>query len=97
MKGSAANGGAVKQDGGKPANASAKAKAIQSSIVLPDNYRPSEAEPFMSSMQRHYFKTKLLNWKEEILRQTRETLQGMHDDTLQYADLADRATSWPSR
>ena len=43
------------------------------------------------------FRLKLLNWKEEILRQTRETLQGMHDETVQYADLADRATSETDR
>lgn len=89
--------GAVKGDGSKQASALAKAKATQSSIVLPENYRPSEAEPFMSPMQRQYFKAKLLAWKEEILRQTRETLQGMHEDTLQHADLADRATSEADR
>lgn len=89
--------GAVKGDGSKQASALAKAKATQSSIVLPENYRPSETEPFMSPMQRQYFKAKLLAWKEEILRQTRETLQGMHEDTLQHADLADRATSEADR
>ncbi len=66
-------------------------------IVVPENYRPTEAEPFMNPLQRHYFRLKLLNWKEEILRQTRETLQGMHDETVQYADLADRATSETDR
>jgi len=66
-------------------------------IVVPENYRPTEAEPLMNPLQRHYFRLKLLNWKEEILRQTRETLQGMHDETVQYADLADRATSETDR
>ncbi len=74
-----------------------RGKATQTTIVLPDNYQPSDAEPFMSALQRHYFKLKLLSWKEDILRQTRETLQGMVDDTLQYADLADRATSETDR
>ena len=88
----------------KPAEASPqrastpmKAKASQSTIVLPDNYQPSDAEPFMNAMQRLYFKLKLLSWKEDIVRQTRETLQGMVDDTLQHADLADRATSETDR
>jgi DnaK suppressor protein len=82
---------------GREAAAGTAAKATQSTIVLPDNYRPSETEPFMSPMQRQYFRMKLVNWKEEILRQTRETLQGMHDETTQYADLADRATSETDR
>lgn len=77
--------------------AATKPKAAQSNIVLPENYQPSDAEPFMSTLQRYYFKLKLLSWKEDILRQTRETLQGMVDDTLQYADLADRATSETDR
>ncbi|MFZ4806893.1 MAG: RNA polymerase-binding protein DksA [Hyphomicrobiaceae bacterium] len=51
----------------------------------------------MSERQRAYFRRKLLQWKEEILRQTRETLQGLHEETLQHADLADRATSETDR
>jgi len=68
-----------------------------SEIVLGDDYRPSESEPFMNERQRAYFRRKLLLWKEEILRQTRETLQGLHEETLQHADLADRATSETDR
>ena len=81
----------------KPEAPAVKRKAIAAPVVLPDNYRPSDNEPFMSPMQRQYFRLKLLNWKEEIVRQTRETLQGMHDETVQYADLADRATSETDR
>ncbi|MBN9263179.1 MAG: RNA polymerase-binding protein DksA [Hyphomicrobiaceae bacterium] len=47
----------------------------------------------MNERQRIYFRNKLLAWKEDILRQTRETLMGLHNDTSQHADLADRATS----
>jgi DnaK suppressor protein len=72
-------------------------KAASSSIVLPDNYRPSDTEPFMNERQRLYFRSKLLGWKEDILRQTRETLQGMTVEALQYADIADRATSETDR
>jgi DnaK suppressor protein len=46
----------------------------------------------MSERQRIYFRNKLLAWKEEIVRQNRETLQGLHEDSSQHADLADRAT-----
>lgn len=74
-----------------------KPQAAGTPVVLPGDYRPSDAEPFMNPMQRQYFRLKLLNWKEEILRQTRETLQGMHEDNIQYADLADRATSETDR
>jgi len=65
--------------------------------TLPEDYRPSEDEPFMNDLQRAYFRRKLLNWREEILRSTKETLQHLQDDSAQYADIADRATSETER
>jgi DnaK suppressor protein len=64
---------------------------------LSEDYRPSEDEPFMDDRQRAYFRRKLLNWREEILRSTKETLQHLHDDSAQHADIADRATSETER
>ena len=72
-------------------------EATLSSLLLPDDYRPSEDEPFMNERQRAYFRRKLLAWKEEIILQTRETLMGLHEDSTQHADLADRATSETDR
>ena len=68
-----------------------------SSIVVTEGYRPTDEEPFMSERQRHYFRAKLTAWRDEIIRQTRETLQGLHEESLQYADIADRATSETDR
>ena len=65
--------------------------------MLPDGYRPSESEPFMNERQRIYFRNKLVGWKEEIVRQNRETLHVLHEDSAQHADLADRATSETDR
>ena len=66
-------------------------------IVLPEGYRLSETEPFMGDYQRVYFRKKLLQWKEDIIQQNRETLHVLHEDTAQHADLADRATSETDR
>ena len=38
-------------------------------------YRPSEDEEFMNERQLEYFKQKLINWKEDILRESGETLK----------------------
>ncbi len=65
---------------------------VKSQIVLPVGYRPTDDEPFMNERQRIYFRKKLLTWREEIILQTRETLQGLHEDSSQHADIADRAT-----
>ena len=73
------------------------ARAKSSSIVLPPDYRPSEDEPVMNERQRMYFRNKLKAWKDEIINQTRETLMGLHEESTQHADLADRATSETDR
>jgi len=64
---------------------------------IPEDYRPSDDEAFMSERQRAYFRRKLLTWRDEILRSTKETLQHLHDDSAQHADVADRATSETER
>ena len=74
-----------------------KSSGRPSPIVLPEGYLPSENEPFMNERHRLYFRNKLVAWKEEIIRQTRETLQVLHEDSAQHADLADRATSETDR
>ena len=64
---------------------------------IPEDYRPREDEPFMSDRQRAYFRRKLLAWRDEILRSTRETLQHLQSDSAQHADIADRVTSETER
>lgn len=80
----------------KPLSAGGK-KSKGTEVVLDPGYRPSEDEPFMNERQRIYFRNKLKAWKEDIVRQTRETLAGLHEDSTQHADLADRATSETDR
>jgi DnaK suppressor protein len=60
-------------------------------------YRPAEDEPYMSERQLEYFKQKLLNWKEDILRESRETLSHLQTDTENHPDIADRASSETDR
>jgi RNA polymerase-binding transcription factor len=60
--------------------------------TLPPDYRPSENEPFMSEMQREYFRQKLLNWREELLRDSSQTLAHLQQESLQEPDIADRAS-----
>ena len=62
-----------------------------------DEYRPTDTEEFMNERQREYFRQKLLAWKEEILREARETLQHLQDENQNHSDLADRASSETDR
>ena len=65
--------------------------------VRVDEYRPTDSEEFMNERQREYFRQKLLAWKEEILREARETLQHLQDENQNHSDLADRASSETDR
>ena len=60
-------------------------------------YRPSVDEEFMNDRQLKYFRQKLLNWKEDILRESRETLSHLQSETENHPDLADRASSETDR
>ena len=67
------------------------------SITLPQNYRPTDREPFMNAMQQEYFRQKLLKWKNELIDESNQTLQNMQEESLAQPDLADRATAETDR
>jgi DnaK suppressor protein len=62
-----------------------------------NNYRPSDKEPFMNERQRDYFRQRLFAWRDEILRESRDTLQHLQDENQNHPDLADRASSETDR
>ena len=59
---------------------------------LPKSYNPSDDEQFMNARQREYFRRKLLSSKDELVRESTQTLQHLQEDSLQEPDLADRAS-----
>jgi DnaK suppressor protein len=66
-------------------------------VLDASGYHPSEDEPFMNERQLEYFKQKLLDWKEDILRESRETVTHLQAETENHPDLADRASSETDR
>jgi DnaK suppressor protein len=60
-------------------------------------YRPSEKEPFMNERQRDYFRLKLLNWRDDILKEAKETLLHLQEENQNHPDIADRASSETDR
>ncbi len=66
-------------------------------ISLEPDYKPTDAEPFMNERQREYFRGKLLAWKEEILKEARETLVTLQSESENHPDIADRASSETDR
>jgi DnaK suppressor protein len=51
----------------------------------------------MNPRQREYFRRKLENWKEDILRESRETLENLQEESQNHPDMADRASSESDR
>jgi DnaK suppressor protein len=62
-------------------------------MVLPEGYRPSDDEDFMSMQQRAYFLQKLKDWKDSIIEESRATMAQLQVDSLREPDIADRASS----
>jgi len=63
------------------------------SLELPEGYKPSSEEEFMSPLQVEYFRRKLQDWKEELLQDSKETLNHLQEDSLKEPDIADRASA----
>lgn len=60
-------------------------------------YKPTDEEPFMNERQQAYFRTKLIAWKNEILREARDTLEILQESNIHQPDVADRASSEADR
>ena len=56
-------------------------------------YRPNAGETFMNSVQLAYFRRKLLDWKEAIVRESRDTMAQLKSGPIREADVTDRASS----
>ena len=64
---------------------------------LPKDYSPSEKEPFMNAKQKEFFRRKLLAWRIDIIQETKETLNNLQKEVVNFSDLADRASSETDR
>ena len=72
-------------------------REFEMAAEVDEYYKPSEDEPFMNERQRDYFRRKLLAWKDEILRESRETLVALQQENENHPDIADRASSETDR
>ena len=61
-------------------------------VTLPKGYRPTEKEEYMSPRQLEYFRQKLLNWREELIEESRETMSNLREEVRDVGDEAERAT-----
>jgi len=60
---------------------------------VPKNYKPTQKERFMSAKMKEYFRLKLINWKNELLKESSQTLTNMQkEENTAKPDITDRAS-----
>jgi DnaK suppressor protein len=66
-------------------------------LMISSDYKPTDDETFMSERQKLYFRQKLIRWKEDILKEAKETIQALQAENENHPDIADRASSETDR
>jgi len=56
------------------------------------NYKHTQKEKFMNAKMKEYFKQKLLSWKNELLKESSQTLNNLQSDNEAKPDITDRAS-----
>ena len=59
---------------------------------LPKNYKPTQKEKFMNAKMKEYFRQKLVNWKQELLKESSQTLNNLQNENEAKPDITDRAS-----
>ena len=62
-------------------------------VKISKNYKPSKKEKFMNPTMKKYFRLKLINWKNNLLKESSNTLNNLQkEENVRRPDLADRVT-----
>ncbi len=59
---------------------------------LPKNYKPTQKEKFMNAKMKEYFRQKLVNWKNDLLKESSQTLNNLQNENEAKPDITDRAS-----
>lgn len=59
---------------------------------LPEGYEPTKKEEYMSDMQLEYFRRRIIQWKEELLKESNETIANLKSEARDISDEAERAS-----
>ena|SRR5579872_2860114 len=70
----------------------AKAAKQAKQVKLPPDYKPTEKEEYMNPKQLEYFRLKLLKWRQDLIEESRETIDHLKEENWHEPDIADRAS-----
>lgn len=74
-----------------------KGSQMKAESFLTDDYRPAEDEPFMNDRQLEYFRRKLMEWKTDLMADSRDTIEALQEATRNIPDVNDRASEETDR
>ena len=61
-------------------------------VDLPAGYRPSSKEEYMNPIHLEYFRRKLQSWREDLVEESKQTIENLRDEVRDVGDEAERAT-----
>ena len=61
-------------------------------VKMPKGYTPSAKEEYMNSRQIEYFRQKLVTWRDDLVEESRETINNLQAEVRDVGDEAERAT-----
>jgi len=62
------------------------------SVELPKGYKPSEDEEYMGPKHLEYFRRQLLQWREDLIQESQETIDNLRGEVRDVGDEAERAS-----
>jgi len=61
-------------------------------VALPAGYHPTAREEYMGPRQLAYFRAKLQKWREDLVEESKQTIDNLRDEVRDVGDEAERAT-----
>ena len=61
-------------------------------VDLPKGYRPSNDEEYMNPQHLAYFRQKLREWRDQLVEESKQTIDNLRDEVRDIGDEAERAT-----
>lgn len=60
--------------------------------ILPHGYKPSADEEYMNKLQQEYFRQRLQSWRNEMVEESKQTIENLREEVRDIGDEAERAT-----
>jgi DnaK suppressor protein len=60
--------------------------------IVPEGYRPSRDEEYMNPLHLEYFRQRLLQWRGDLVEESKQTIENLKDEVRDVGDEAERAT-----